>query len=76
MKKLVNYIKLSLWSNYTKYRNKEDPMGFRKFLTGIVVGVAGTIGLSLYLYIKDNDSIIFDFVANTKNNDFDSEEEK
>ena len=51
-------------------------MGFRKFLTGVVVGVAGTIGLSLYLYIKDNDSIIFDFVANKKNNDFDSEEGK
>lgn len=45
-------------------------MGFRNFLTGVVVGVAGTIGLSLYLYIKDNDSIIFDFVANTKNDDF------
>ena len=55
---------------------EEDPMGFRKFLAGVVVGVAGTIGLSLYLYIKDNDSIIFDFVANTKNNDFDSEEGK
>lgn len=41
-------------------------MGFRNFLAGVVVGVAGTIGLSLYLYIKDNDSIIFDFVANKK----------
>ena len=51
-------------------------MRFRKFLTGVVVGVAGTIGLSLCLYIKDNDSIIFDYVANTKNNDFDSEEGK
>ena len=46
-------------------------MGIRKFLAGVVVGVAGTVGLSLYLYIKDNDSII-GFVANTKNNDFDS----
>lgn len=45
-------------------------MGFRKFLTGVVVGVAGTIGLSLYLYIRNSDSIIFDFVANTKNDDF------
>lgn len=51
-------------------------MGFKNFLTGVVVGVAGTIGLSLYLYIKDSDSIIFDFVANTQNNDFDSEEGK
>lgn len=51
-------------------------MGFRKFLTGVVVGVAGTIGLSLYLYIKDNDSIIFDFVANTKNINFYSDEGK
>lgn len=67
---------MSLWSNYTKYRNKEITMGFRKFLAGVVVGVAGTIGLSLYLYFKDNDSIIFDFVANKKNNDFDSEEGK
>lgn len=67
---------MSLWSNYTKYRNKEITMEFRKFLAGVVVGVAGTIGLSLYLYIKDNDSIIFDFVANTKNNDLDSEEGK
>lgn len=50
-------------------------MGFRKFLAGVVVGVAGTIGLSLYLYIKNSDSII-DFVANTQNNDFDSEEGK
>lgn len=49
-------------------------MGFRNFLAGVVVGVAGTIGLSLY--IKDSDSIIFDFVANKKNNDFDSEEGK
>ena len=55
---------------------EEITMGFRKVLAGVVVGVAGTIGLSLYLYIKDNDSIIFDFVANTKNNDFDSEEGK
>ena len=55
---------------------EEITMGFRKFLAGVVVRVAGTIGLSLYLYIKDNDSIIFDFVANTKNNDFDSEEGK
>ena len=55
---------------------EEDPMRFRNFLAGVVVGVAGTIGLSLYLYIKDNDSIIFDFVANTKNNDLDSEEGK
>lgn len=41
-------------------------MGFRNFLAGVVVGVAGTIGLSLYLYIKDSDSIIFDFVAKKK----------
>lgn len=65
---------MSLWSNYTKYRNKEDPMGFKNFLTGVVVGVAGTIGLSLY--IRNSDSIIFDFVANTKNINFYSDEGK
>lgn len=49
-------------------------MGFKNFLTGVVVGVAGTIGLSLY--IRNSDSIIFDFVANTKNINFYSDEGK
>lgn len=48
-------------------------MGIRKFLTGVVVGIAGTIGLSLYLYIKDNDLVLFDLSGNISSEKKDDE---